>query len=265
MDNPLGHPIAYGRTAEIYAWENGQVLKLYYDWFELENIQYEQRIARAVQASGLPVPRVGEIIQVKGRNGLIYQRIEGVSMLAMMRRKPWNVFFYARRMADLHARMHDQTILAEIPSLRQQILYKISRAPALSADLRLKTLALLEKLPEGDRLCHGDFHPDNILITARRDVVIDWIDSSQGNPLADLARTAIITMGAVEMNQLKNQFLNLFIRVFHRTYLQRYFSIHPGGKDEYALWLPIVAAARLSENIAGMEGWLIAQVEKGLM
>ena len=36
--------------------------KLFYDWFRLENIEYEMRIARTVHASGLPVPAVGEII-----------------------------------------------------------------------------------------------------------------------------------------------------------------------------------------------------------
>ncbi len=35
MKEYLDLPIAYGRTAEIYAWQNGQVLKLFYDWFKI--------------------------------------------------------------------------------------------------------------------------------------------------------------------------------------------------------------------------------------
>ena len=31
MNVDLGQPIAYGRTAEIYAWQEGQVLKLFYE------------------------------------------------------------------------------------------------------------------------------------------------------------------------------------------------------------------------------------------
>jgi len=80
MNKDLSRPLAYGRTAEIYAWQEGQVLKLFYDWFGLENIGYEARVARAVHASGLPVPAVGEIIGVNGRNGLVYQRVDGHSM-----------------------------------------------------------------------------------------------------------------------------------------------------------------------------------------
>jgi hypothetical protein len=44
MENDLGKPIAYGRTAEIYAWGEWQVLKLFYDWVGLGAVQFEQGI-----------------------------------------------------------------------------------------------------------------------------------------------------------------------------------------------------------------------------
>jgi aminoglycoside phosphotransferase (APT) family kinase protein len=114
-------------------------------------------------------------------------------------------------------------------------------------------------------LCHGDFHPGNILMTQQGEVVIDWIDSALGNPLADLARTTIIVLGAIETNQIRNPLIKQFVRLFHKLYLRQYFSLHAGGEYEYSLWLPIVAAARLSENITELEKWLIGQVEKGLL
>ena len=63
MNRDLGQPIGFGRTAEIYAWQEDQVLKLFYDWFGLENIEKEARITQAVHDSGLPVPAVGEIVR----------------------------------------------------------------------------------------------------------------------------------------------------------------------------------------------------------
>jgi uncharacterized protein (TIGR02172 family) len=264
MNENLGQPIAYGRTAEIYAWQNGQVLKLFYDWFGLEDIQYELRIAQAVQTSGLPVPCVGEIIKVNNRNGLTYQRVEGIPMLEVMSHKPWNAFHYARRMAELHAEMHASTIQANIPTLHQKLINKINHAKTLPAALRSKTLALLETMPEGNRLCHGDFHPGNIMVTGQGEIIIDWMDSSLGNPLADLARTTIISLGAVETIQIQNQFMKFFIRLFHSLYIHHYFSIRPGGEMEHSRWLPIVAAARLSEDIPELEKWLISRVEKNV-
>ncbi len=37
----LGKPIALGRTAEVYAWQDNQVLKLYFDWCPPDWIEYE--------------------------------------------------------------------------------------------------------------------------------------------------------------------------------------------------------------------------------
>jgi Ser/Thr protein kinase RdoA (MazF antagonist) len=264
LSEKLGQPIAYGRTAEIYAWDEGQVLKLFYDWLGLGAIQYEQRIAQAVAASGLPVPAVGDIIGVNERNGLIYQRVTGVSMLAMMERRPWCIFGYARRMAELHVAMHECRVEVDIPNQRRRLSRKINQAAALLADLRSKVLVALERMPGGNRLCHGDFHPDNILLTEQGEVIIDWMDASLGNPLADLARTTIISQGAVATGQIPKGWQRMGMRLFHARYVRRYFALRPGGEAEYGRWLPVVAAARLSENIPELETWLIAQAEKEL-
>ena len=264
MHENLGQPLAHGRTAEIYAWQEGQILKLFHNWFALEAIRYEQRIAQAVHASGLPVPTVGDIIQVNERNGLIYERVAGVTMLTVLSRRPWRLFHYARQMAELHAAMHASTVQAELPSQQQKLTHKINRAQELPAALRDKALSVLETMPKADRLCHGDFHPDNILLTKQGATIIDWIDASLGNPLADLARTTIIFQGAVATSQIPKMWQKMAMRLFHSLYLRHYFALRPGSEGEYWRWLPLVAAARLSEGIPELETWLVAKVQKGL-
>lgn len=263
MNVNLNKPITFGRTAEIYAWKKDRILKLFYDWFKMEDIEYEAQIARAVHTSGLPVPAVGEIIRVNNRNGLVYQRVEGISMRNDLSHHPWKIFQYARRTAELHAEMHGSTIHADLPSLKKKLNRKIQLAEGLPVNLRSKVLAALENMPDGDRLCHGDFHPDNILITRQGEIIIDWIDASCGNPLADLARTTIILVGAADC-QIKGYLEKIIIRVFHAIYLRHYFKVFPDGKAEYKRWLPIIAAARLSENISELEDWLIARATKGI-
>ena len=263
MDGDLSRPIAYGRTAEIYAWQAGQVLKLFYVSFGSEDIEYEARIARAIHASGLPVPAVGEILRVNDRNGLIYQRVDGNPMGQSLLRKPWRLFRYARRTAELHAELHSRAAPLDLPGQRQRLDSKIRRAQALPAHLRSQALAALETMPDGDRLCHGDFHPGNILMTAQGEMTIDWIDASCGNPLADLARTTLLVLGEADC-QMQGSFQKAFARIFHAAYIRDYFRLRPGGEHEYNRWLPIVAAARLSEDIAEVEQWLIARAEAGL-
>ncbi|MFZ1400222.1 MAG: phosphotransferase [Candidatus Promineifilaceae bacterium] len=264
MSEELGQPIAYGRTAEIYAWNEGHILKLFHDWFPRESIQYEARLAEMVHRSGLPVPAVGEIVVVNGRTGLIYERVAGKALFEVMPSQPWTIFRYARRMAELHVEMHSRTITLEIPRQRQRLVEKIEAAAALPDDLRARVLAALAQLPDGNQLCHGDFHPANVMATPQGEVIIDWIDATRGNSLADLARSSIIAQGVAASAQTTTAVEKLFVRLFHTIYLRRYLALRPEGRGEYGRWLPIVAAARLSENIPELEGWLLAQAEKGV-
>jgi uncharacterized protein (TIGR02172 family) len=275
----LGQPIAYGRTAEIYAWHQTQVLKLFYDWFELENIEKEARISRIIHASGLPTPAVGEIIRINNRYGLEYEHVHGESMWKMFQHKPWNALRYARRCAEFQAAVHAITIRMDLPSQRQILEHNIRRADALPAHLRSKALAALEAMPDGDRLCHGDFWPGNILVSAQGEIIIDWIHASYGNPLADLAWTTNLTLGFTRTSQAKRPFLSyspskfraiknslfqVFCRLCYPVYLNYYFKLYPSDREEYHRWLPIVAAARLSDHIPELESMLITQVEKHL-
>ncbi len=259
MTNTLPKPLAFGRTAEIYPWGEDQVLKLFYQWFSPKNIEYEQRITQAIQKAGLPVPEAGEIIRVDGRNGLIYQRVDGKPMGDWLFRHPWMVNKAARRTAALHVEMHSSTVQADIPLQHERLARKIESAEGLSNTLRGKALAALGTMPTGDCLCHGDYHPGNILITHQGQCIIDWIDATIGNPLADVARTTILLLGAADC-QVSNLLIKDFIRLFHYIYLHSYFQLSPGGKQEYRCWLPIVAAARMSEGMQELERWLMSWV-----
>jgi len=261
-DFSLKEPIARGRTADVYNWDEEYILKLFHDWFELEDIEYELRIARATSASGVKSPMVVKQVQVQGRNGLVYERVEGVSMLGMFQLQPWKVAHYGKLLAMLHTEMHERTAEVDIPGQQASLERKIRRAEALPLLVRTSLLNSLASMPSGDRVCHGDFHPANVLMEGKEATVIDWIDASRGNPLADVARTSIITLGAVSSSQVPNPVLKIFVKVFHSAYLEQYFHLRPGGEDEYRRWLPILAGARLSENIPELERWLVKQAER---
>lgn len=279
MDETLGQPIAYGRTAEIYAWRDGQVLKLFYDWFGLENIETEACNTRAAHEAGLPVPAVGDIVRVNSRFGLEYERVYGISLFKVVQNQPWKIFRIIRRCVELQVALHSTTVPVHLPSQRQVLEENIRSAQALPAGLRQKALDTLAAMPEGDRLCHGDFWPDNILLAAQGEVIIDWFRASRGNPLADLARTTnlvlgfsrssqvkrpFLTLGSSKTSQLKNSLFQILARFCYPTYINYYFELRPDEPQEYRRWLSIVAAARLSDNIPELENLLLGQVKRYL-
>ena len=86
-------------------------------------------------------------------------------MLDALDRRPLSVFAAGRVMGDLHAAMHERVAPTDLPALREVLAERIAVADALPDDLRSRVLSLLDDLPTGDRLCHGDMHIGNILGT----------------------------------------------------------------------------------------------------
>jgi len=76
--------------------------------------------------------------------------------------------------------------------------------------------------------------------------------------MADVARTSILTLGYANLASAPH-INRLVIRALHKAYLRRYFQLRPGGEDEYQRWFPVIAAARLNENVPGWDNWLLAQ------
>ncbi len=255
-----GTRVGVGRTAEVLAWGDGLVLKLFYEGFPTRLAEAEARATRSLHEKGLPVPRVEGMTEVEGRSGIIFQRVDGPSMLAHVSRPPWPVTRMAHLLADLHARMHALR-LPELPPLRGLLEERIRSAPGLSAEEKEATLAALALLPEGKGVCHMDFHPDNVLMSPHGPIIIDWMDAHCGQPLADVARTSLILqMGEPPPVSGGRWLINLLRRRLRRAYLKRYGRlIHAPDADLKAWRLPI-AAARLGDGIPEERDRLLAMV-----
>lgn len=256
MRSPLPEPVARGRTAEIYPWEPGTVLKLYYERDSEAWVAREVRATQAVREAGMPAPAIGEVVRVDGRSGLVLERIEGESMLGELARRPWRLFELARMLAELQARFN-QVEVQDLPSFKTQLRETIETSEWVPDELRRYALAALDRLPDGTVLCHGDFHPDNVLLTAGGPVIIDWNTGSAGNPWADVARTSVILRVGARAAETVHPLLRAGSRLFQRVYLNHYRSLYTDRTNLLGRWLPILATARLHENIAGERALLL--------
>jgi uncharacterized protein (TIGR02172 family) len=260
-----GRPLGIGRTAEVYPWREGQILKLFRPEVPREWIEHEARVGRIVFDAGLAAPAVGEVVEVEGRLGIIFEHIVGPSMLDDLVRRPWVLFRSARQFAEVHAAMHTCQ-RPELPSQRDGLARAIEHAPALPGAAREQVLAAMLRLPDGDAICHGDYHPDNLIASPRGPIVIDWMTGTHGNPTADVARTVLLFQIAVlpeGMPATKRIMTQIFRRAFLAAYLRAYRGLRPVSDAEIARWMPALAAARLSERIAAEEAALLRLAQAG--
>jgi Ser/Thr protein kinase RdoA (MazF antagonist) len=264
--NNLGEPIAVGRTAEIYSYGERKVLKLFLSETPQSWIEKEIEIGRYIQDTKLPVPKVYEIINIEEREGVIYERIEGPSLLNELATKPWNVVKYGRLLAQLHAQVHEVTAPNSLETQREWATGGIPDSEKMSADMKGSILKLLDMLPDGNQICHGDFHPGNIITTQRGPVIIDWMTVSQGVDIGDVARTSIILETAKAPEGTPLQWLLEWIRkLFLKTYLTTYFELRPTVKGSLAAWQAIMAANFLADvSVPGEEAGLRRIIEHRL-
>lgn len=257
-----GKLIGRGRTALIYTWGDGQVLKLYEQGTAVEKVEYEAELGRRIHESGIASPAVHGFAEVEGQPGIIFELINGPTMLQFAAKRPWRIFRAARQFAELQADMHSHRVEGLKP-LNGKILARLERISSLTPETRAKLTALLESFPAGEAVCHGDYHPDNLLMSPQGPVIIDWLDANQGHSLYDVARTSYLLSRAAlppATPIVQRTVITAFRRVFNQLYLRRYRQLKPFSKQDFAHWTRIVAAARLTEGIAEEEKQLLAIV-----
>jgi len=113
-------------------------------------------------------------------------------------------------------------------------------------------LRVLDRLPAGDRLCHGDLHPGNVLVASDRASVIDWANATRGVPAADYARTVLLLKRADPLPGTSPLFRGLMSAgrdMFARAYASTYRKQSQYPLRQVRSWTIVHAAARLAEGI----------------
>jgi uncharacterized protein (TIGR02172 family) len=264
--NNIQQPIAVGRTAEVYPFENGKVLKLFFPSIPQSWIDKEVDTGRYIQDAHLPVPKVFEKVRLNNREGVIYERIDGPSLLNQLVVKPWKVAQYARLLANLHAQVHNVLAPTNLETQREWATGGIPETNKLSNDKKDRILHLIDSMPEGNQLCHGDFHPGNIIVTQRGPVIIDWMTVSKGVACGDVARTSIILEVAKAPQGTPFRWLLEWVRKkFLDNYLKTYFQLQSIEKDLFIAWRAIMAANFFVDvSLPEEEANLLAIIESGI-
>jgi len=244
----LGSPIASGRTADIFAWGDGQILKLYRRWVPDHDADHEAAMTTAVRRLGLPVPHCFGPVAVEDRRGIIFERVVGTPLLDTLLTAPQRAEAVARTLGTLQAQMH-ALHAAGLPSLHQRLHDRIEQAEPLAPRWQAAARQRLRGLPAGNSVCHGDFHPANVIATSAGPVIIDWVDVAAGNPLADVARTVMLMRYAAPPADATAWHVSDALRsALVAAYLAAYRAARPAPEADLAQWLPLVAAARLAEG-----------------
>ena len=175
-----------GRTAELIPWSENHVLKLFRQGFPREIVECEFLNARAAGDLGLPTPRAERVVKVDTRFGIVFERCRGVSLYDALVSGTDSPDRLAGIFFELQQLIHSRPC-SNFPIQAGRLREKIRRVIDVADTARARALRFLDEASGAPHLCHGDFHPLNVLLTPLGACALDWLDACQGDPAAELS------------------------------------------------------------------------------
>lgn len=224
--------IAKGANKEVYKSGN-MAVKVFGDNYPKADVLNEALIASRVEETGINMPKVKEVSVIDGKWAIAMDYIEGKTLADYMKDDPANIDKYIDQMVDIQLDMHAKKC-PMLGKLKDKLYGRIDSLD-IEATKKYELLTRLDSAPKHKKLCHGDFNPQNIIISEDKPYIIDWNHATRGNASADVARTYLWL--CLYMPEIADKYMDKFCQKSgtDKTYVQR--------------WLPVVAAARLSKHI----------------
>ena len=212
-----------------------KIIKVFDERYSKADVLNEARNEALVEENtDLNVPALLEVSHTEEGWCLIREKIEGKTLEQLMQEEPEKAEIYMDMFVDLQLSIHGQKVAA-MKRLRHKLTDQINSLKNLDATARYELAARLESMPRHTKLCHGDFHPGNVIMDDHKRLwIIDWAHAAQGNASADAAMTYLLF--ALEDEKKAELYMKLFCEKSDtaRQYVNR--------------WLPIVAAAQMTRK-----------------
>ena len=138
----------------------------------------------------MDIPKLLSVDVVDGQWCITSEYVNGKTLAQLMKENPKKIDSYIDKMVDLHIFIQSKRNPLLI-KLKDKITRQINELDCIDATKKYELLSRLNGMHEHSKLCHGDFSPENIIVTkSGKYVAIDWVHATQGNASADVARTA---------------------------------------------------------------------------
>ena len=240
--------IGQGATAEVYNYDSYKILKLYRQGMPKDACENEFYITQNIERSLGISPKCYKIINLEGRIGAIYEKVDGKTMLKEMLTKVWTISKQSKLLAHYHYDIQ-KNVDFELPTVKDKLKRDIELVKELSVIEKEKLFKYIDSLPDGNTLCHFDFHPDNIIINKGKPIIIDWMTACIGDGISDVARTSVILKysGVPMKSAFIKKIVKGITKKVYYNYLKEYIKISGVYMEAIQKWELPIAAARLSE------------------
>lgn len=211
--------IGKGNTAEVFDMGDGKILKLFIAGYPKEPVEREFNNAKVMEGFGLPVPACYEMTEKDGRFGIVYEKVPGVDL-----------YNYLVRTGEFQKGLEILVGFQKL-ILEKECALLMSYKDFIKLVIGDRDPAAFEKidcLPDGNNVCHGDFHPFNVLVDDEGNAkVIDFMNVCRGPKLYDIARSYFLMRGDGPVDPQIGALLQAYLQLHGVTEvdLEPYFEV----------------------------------------
>ena len=235
MEINLDNPIAERKTKTVYR-DGNKSIKLFVENYSKADILNEAlNQARVEEGTDLKVPKLLGVTMVGNRWALVSEYIEGTTLEQLMKDHPEKQEEYLNRFIDIQLNILSHQVPL-LNTIKDKFKRKLNNTEVINYNTKYELLQRLNGMKTHTKLCHGDFHPSNVIITENDEAyIIDWAHVTQGNASADCARTFLV-FSMEGREELASKYLDLFAE---KSGIQ---------KANIQRWVPIVAATQKTKE-----------------
>jgi len=229
----LGTPIAVGNTAKIYLHKN-RIVKVFKDYLPESESSNEANKQKYAYSCGLSVPKILDVTEIDGKQAIIMEYIKGKTMGDILSENMEQAEYYMNISVDIQQKIH-LVVADSLEPMTEKLKRQIESVNNLDNRQKSALIQKIDTMTFENRLCHGDYHLFNLIMSDNNVTILDWVDSSAGDIRADVYRTYLLYL------QFSKELADMYLRLY----------CEKSGllKDEVFQWAPIIAGARLSESV----------------
>lgn len=215
----------------------GVVYKIFDKSFSCSGIFYEAMLQTRAKEAGVVVPVIRGVEEVDERTAIVSDFVSGSTIRTLMEENPGKRDEYLALLAELQVNIHACTVF-DVKKLKHRLMEDIKTVSYIDDIKKYELMTRLASMPEHNKLCHGNYGPENVVIDDMgHPVILDWVAATRGNASADAARTYLKL--SLDSSEDAEKYLSIFCEKTGtaKNYVQE--------------WLPIVAASCLNDKKLG--------------
>lgn len=229
--------IGQGSNGIVYRLDPETIVKVYRNKDALAEMQREREISRKAFVLGIPTAIPYDVVSVGDQFGTVFELLNALSITKLILADPEGMEGYVDLFVSVLKQIHQTPAKpGELPDMKAVALrWADDLEGHLPGEQLQKLHRLIADVPPVNRMLHGDYHSNNVMVQNGEPLMIDMDTLCIGHPVFELASTfnAYVGFGEVAPDSIE-RFMKLDAATAARVW-QLFLRKYLNTEDEAAL------------------------------